>query len=363
MRIPLFILALFFVLGLVAFASWSVLRLLPISGRCLVWSTVGMTFGLVFLFVLTLLPLLDKLPFWLSVTVYQTGNTLFIGAIYTAFLFFIARLLVPVRLVPQEWLRCNWWTLAAYGVLIFALFIGGYVHYKHKKRIEIRLEGQGVERPVRFVVASDLHLGYHNRSAEVRRWVDLINKEKPDAVLIVGDLVDHSTRAIREQNIMAELRRLQAPVYMVLGNHEYIARLGEVCDILQKSNITLLRDSVVSIGGVSIIGRDDRINRRRRPLRHLLEQAVEGQPVVVLDHQPSSIPESVEANVALQLSGHTHHGQLWPASLFTDLLYDNAYGSRKIGSTLTYTSSGLGIWGAKVRIGTRSEFLILTIDN
>ncbi len=357
-----FVIVILVYFSLVGFAVWSVTRLLPISARAVQGVTAVGTVLLTLLMVFTILPLLDRLPFPVAVAVYQTGNTLFIGALLTALFFLLLRLLSLFRLFPADWLRASLPALAVYAVAIVALFAAGYLHYMNKQRVELKVHTQKTVSPVRLVMVSDLHLGYHNRRAEARRWVQLINAEQPDAVVIVGDLVDHSVHAILAQNIPSELRQLRAPVYMVPGNHEYMAGLHRVEPILSRSGITLLRDSVVSVGGVALVGRDDLSNRSRLPLRELMARVPHGQPAVVLDHQPYAVREAEREGAALQLSGHTHNGQVWPASWIVRLVYENAYGSRRFGRTLTYVSSGLGVWGAKVRLGSDSEYVVVDID-
>ncbi len=361
MRYAIFATILIVYVSLLAFAVWSVIRLMPINGRPLAACTTIVTLIITALMISTLLPVLDTLPMGVSVAVYQTGNTVFMASMLTGLAFLLIRLLVLCHILPAEWFRNNPVTLIVYFAAIVGLFTAGYFHYMHKQRIAISVDGQPVEQPLRLVMVSDLHLGYHNRRDEARRWVNLINKEKPDAVVIVGDLVDHSTRAIIEQDMMAELRQLEAPTFMVLGNHEYMAQPDKVKLILDESHITLLRDSVVSVKGVTIIGRDDFTNRHRKSLHQLMSQAPQGEPTIVLDHQPREIDEAASEGVTLLLCGHTHNGQVWPISWIVRLLYKNAYGLKRFSNTDTYVSSGLGIWGAKARIGSQSEYVVVDI--
>ena len=162
----------------------------------------------------------------------------------------------------------------------------------------------------------------------------------------------------------AELCRLEAPVYACLGNHEYYAdhySPGEVVAFYRDAGITLLQDSVATVGDLVLLGRDDRTNPRRLSVRQLQDKfsIFNSQFSILLDHQPYHLEEAEQAGIDFQFSGHTHHGQVWPVSWLTDLLFEKAWGCLRKGNTQYYVSSGLGIWGAKIRVGTRSEYLVL----
>ena len=218
-------------------------------------------------------------------------------------------------------------------------------------------------------MVSDLHIGYHNRRAELARWVDIINAEQPDLVLIAGDIIDGSMRPIVEEHMSEEFRRLKAPVYACLGNHEYFAGDSTAVQFYHDAGIHLLRDSVADVCGIRIIGRDDRMHMGRKDIASLLREAKptlkgrSGGPfTILLDHQPFHLDRAEAAGIDFQLSGHTHHGQVWPISWITDAIYECAYGEYQRGNTRFYITSGLGIWGGKFRIGTRSEYVVATVN-
>ena len=144
----------------------------------------------------------------------------------------------------------------------------------------------------------------------------------------------------------------------------------------REAGITLLQDSVAKIGNLCIIGRDDRTNMQRKSLAMIMEEARKkgfisdlhhgkssDEFFILLDHQPYHLEEAEQNGIDFQFSGHTHHGQVWPVSWVTDALYEKAYGSLQKGNTQYYISSGLGIWGGKFRIGTQSEYVVLTIEH
>jgi predicted MPP superfamily phosphohydrolase len=225
-----------------------------------------------------------------------------------------------------------------------------------------------------MVMVSDLHIGYHNRRAELARWIDLINAEKPDLILVAGDIIDMSMRPIMEEKMAEEFRRLNAPVYACLGNHEYYSNEPRAEQFYRDANIHLLRDTAVWVGNLLIIGRDDRTNRRRKSLAQLVKDvstmsaeapAHRSQDpfTILLDHQPYELEKSEQVGIDFQFSGHTHHGQVWPISWITNAVYECSFGEHQRGATRYYVSSGLGIWGGKFRIGTRSEYVVATIEH
>ena len=127
-------------------------------------------------------------------------------------------------------------------------------------------------------------------------------------------------------------------------------------------------EATVIDSSIVVIGRDDRTNMRRKPVKELVSDAATlttSNPIftILLDHQPYNLDRSEAAGVDFQLSGHTHRGQVWPLSWITDHIYECSWGSHQRGNTQYYVSSGIGIWGGKFRIGTQSEYVVATITS
>ena len=305
---------------------------------------------------------LDKMPMPLATGVYEFGTSSVFVLLYAVMLFLVLDFGRLVHLVPKSFLYNSLpGTLTVVGILL-ALFVYGNIHYNHKVRQELHLStSKHLDKPLKVVMISDLHLGYHNRRAEFSRWVDLINAERPDLILIAGDIIDISVRPLLEENVAEEFRRLKAPVYACLGNHEYYSGETNAEQFYRDAKINLLRDSVVQVMDLNIVGRDDRTNGRRASLKTLMGRADASKYTIVLDHQPYVLEEAQRAGVDFQLSGHTHYGQVWPISWIEDAIYEDAYGPLTKGSTRYFVTSGIGIWGGKFRIGTRSEYLVATI--
>ena len=154
--------------------------------------------------------------------------------------------------------------------------------------------------------------------------MDLINAEKPDLVLFGGDIIDRSLRPVVEGNFAEEFHRIDAPVWAVLGNHEYFSDIDGAEQFYKDAGILLLKDSVGHFKGIDVIGRNDRSYPCRAALSDLAG-GLEGF-TILLDHQPSNLEEAKEAGIDFQFSGHTHHGQVWPISWVTDLIFEKAWG-------------------------------------
>ena len=357
-----------------AYVGWHVWRILPLAN---VWKTVVVVLmaACFALFVLNFVIGLDRVPLPLARVMYDVGNSSLIILLYLFMLFLaldvVALVLHFVRPSGGNFLRDSLpGTLCVLGFMV-ALFTYANIHYHHKVRVPMEIDTKGkVTRPLKLVLMSDLHLGYHNGRQEFAKWVDKINAEQPDLVLIGGDIIDISVRPLIEEGVAEEFRHLKAPVYACLGNHEYYSGEPRAQQFYRDAGIHLLRDSVVTLpdyGNLTIIGRDDRTNAGRKSVAELMKECQDPQPPILggyqllLDHQPYHLERTAKAGIDFQFSGHTHYGQVWPISWIEDAIYECAYGQLTKGDTRFYVSSGIGIWGAKFRIGTQSEYVVLTL--
>lgn len=356
----------FWVLPLVAivYLAWHIWMILPFSGW---WKTAIIVLGVCsfLLLFLSVARKFDTLPLSLAQWSYEIGTSSIMVMLYLVMLFLVLDLGRLMHLVPRSLVYHNWQSALAIFVMIFGIFLYGNFHYKNKVRVPLELKSsKPLPREYRAVMLSDLHLGYHNPRQEFARWVDIINAEKPDFILIAGDIIDGSMRPLLEEKVAEEFHRLKAPVYACLGNHEYYAGEPQAQQFYKDAGIHLLIDEAATIdSSIVIVGRDDRTNMRRKPVKDLVNGLVNVQSpyIIVLDHQPYNLDRSEAAGVDFQLSGHTHRGQVWPISWITDHIYECSWGSHQRGSTQYYVSSGIGIWGGKFRIGTQSEYVVATI--
>ncbi len=370
-------------LGL-TYVLWHIWQMLPLSNMWR-WTVVGVSIVLFLSMFLGFSGAIERMPLYLATMVYEIGNSTIFIFLYLVMIFLVLDLGRAVHLIPKAWLYSNGYT--SLGVLAVMLLIFGYgnLHYYNKERVGIDIKTNKAlaveendkafasthndtsltigKKAMRIVMLSDLHLGYHNRRSEFHKWVDMINAEHPDLILIGGDIVDISMRPLLEEHVAEEFHRLQAPIYACLGNHEYYSGEPKAQQFYKDAGIHLLRDEVAKVAGIAIIGRDDRTNQQRKPLAQIIAKTnVQNEFTILLDHQPYHLEEAEKAGIDFQFSGHTHYGQVWPASWVTDAIYEDAFGPLQKGKTQYYVSSGMGIWGGKFRIGTRSEYVVLTLE-
>lgn len=356
----MFLVILAVVIGLAVYVGWHLWRITPMG-----WPWKLAVVGLFVLWMASEFvgfAVMERVPVNVSVVLYEVGNTWLIAFLYLLIVFLVADIASLCHLLPKTLLKDSLAGLLSVAGLVGGVMMVGGMKYHHKYREEMTITtAKPLEKPLTVVLASDLHIGYHNRKAELGRWVDMINAEQPDLVLIGGDIIDMSLRPVVEGNYAEEFRRLQAPVMTILGNHEYFSDVERAERFFKDAGIVLLKDSVAHFKGVDIIGRNDRTARRRATVKELAD-GLQGF-TILLDHQPYHLQDAERAGIDFQFSGHTHRGQVWPLSWVTDAVYEKSWGHHQRGRTQYYISSGLGIWGPKIRVGTRSEYLVLHLKS
>ncbi len=241
------------------------------------------------------------------------------------------------------------------------------------RELEIDLSASG--NPVhslRVAALSDIHLGRIISAKRLERFVDLIVSKRPDLVLFVGDVLD-DYEGLDPAAMKAALGRLQPPlgVWGVPGNHEYISgRIEDSLRILEQCGIRMLRDEwTVLDEKLLLVGRDDVSKSRfsdtpRLTLSALLSEVppdARKHPMLLMDHQPVRLEEAEQAGAWLQLSGHTHHGQIWPFNYVVAGIFENSFGYSRRGATHYWVSAGAGTWGPPVRTTGRPEILMIVL--
>jgi len=254
-------------------------------------------------------------------------------------------------------------------IIILCIIIYGNYQFRHPQIVEQKIEiakKAGEYKHLRVVGVSDLHLGIDVDKKRLEQYVRLINDQHPDLIVIAGDLVDNNALPLEKERMQETINELQAPLgtYFCLGNHEYLSGIDNSMNFLRKTNLHLLIDTAVVINNsIQIIGRDDmRENHHRKSLKKLVKDTDAALPLLLLDHEPFHLDEAEKYGIDLQFSGHTHEGQLFPANLLIRRMYELSYGYMQKGNTQYYISSGLGLWGPPLRIGTHSEVVIFDID-
>jgi hypothetical protein len=253
-------------------------------------------------------------------------------------------------------------------IIVLIAMMGGYFNARKVriKTITLTIPKQaGNMKTLNVVSASDIHLGTIIGRDMLDQIVGKINALNPDIVLLPGDIIDEDPKPVIRQNIGEALRQIKAPlgVYAITGNHEYYGGVESTCKYLEAHGITMLRDTTAKIAdSFYLIGRDDReksriTGQKRRPLPELVADIDKSMPLILMDHQPVGLNQASENGIDLQISGHTHYGQLWPLGYITDLIYEVSWGYKQIGQTHFYISSGAGTWGPPIRLGNTPEIV------
>lgn len=301
--------------------------------------------------------------FWLGYMVY-----FFLFILLADVFFLVGRFFFP----PLTLTAMKFFVFLGMQAVIAGLLIAGNINANsiRVREVPVEIHRSGLPaKEYRVVLITDLHLGTIIRSSFLQKIVERTNLLEPDLILLGGDIVDEDVNSVVEQDMQQYLRQFRSGlgVYAITGNHEYISRQVETLEeYLRKSGILMLRDSVVTADSlIRIIGREDRAASRFRGIRRKpLEQLVNNQfggIQILLDHQPFELHEAEKYGIDLQLSGHTHHGQLFPFQYITRRVYEISWGYGRRGNTHYYVSCGVGTWGPRIRLGNRPEIVLIRL--
>lgn len=220
-----------------------------------------------------------------------------------------------------------------------------------------------VWRGKKFVFVSDIHLGNVHGPHFAARVVRKVMALKPEAIFIGGDIYDGG--ACDPEELIAPLHALKAPkgVYFISGNHEFYVRNFETAfAAIRSTGIRILENETVDIDGVTVVGVDFRAVHKKEDFEAVLAKLNldRGKMNLLLKHEPDNLPIAEAAGITLGFFGHTHQGQIFPLNIITRQLYNGYdYGLKQHGAMQVYTSSGVGTWGPPLRIGTKSEIVLV----
>ncbi len=292
------------------------------------------------------------------------GAAIWLGTMVNLLLIFGAGLLVFL------FLR---WLFPAMGQKTFGLFLLGitvlYTSYGLHHAGQLKTKFLSVHfnnaprewKGKRIAQISDVHLGLINGEALSRKIAALIDKQKVDFVFITGDLFDGIGDDLAKS--IKPLDQIKAPIYYIIGNHETYLGVDKAVAAIKETKIRLLRDEIVDLGGIQLIGIDYPQRGWKKDIKTVLDEMDKTKPAILLYHEPAQIETAQRYPVSLQLSGHTHNGQMWPMKIFTSLVYKRFdYGLHHMGDLAVYTSSGAGTWGPPMRIGSTAEIVFITIE-
>lgn len=347
------------------------------------WTIIAM--NVVFIFIVFSFPVARILGKWLPGILADT--LAFIGGMwFAAMLYFILalvsldliKMIVGVfpsvkQIMTENIVLLNGVAFGSILVGVTSLIVYGYFNAisPRVKTLDISIDksANGLNK-LHLVFASDIHLGHVIGKVSLSRILKKINDLNPDLILFPGDLVDEELKPVMEKNLGELFNSLNPKygVFAVTGNHEYIGGVEPAVNYLSKFGITFLRDQIVKINNsFYVAGREDVSavsfhGRNRKPISELLNGTEKSLPVVLMDHQPIALSEAMENGVDLQISGHTHHGQMWPLQAITKRVFLLSWGYKKIKESHFYVSSGAGSWGPRVRIGNHPEIVSINLN-
>lgn len=302
---------------------------------------------------------------------------LIIYAFFVMILLFIIRLFLK-RVSKKMYIITGFIAI----ILVIGINIYGVINSNiiHTIRYSVNISKKSSVESLKIVMVADLHLGYNKGYNMIKNMVNKINKEKPDVVVIAGDIFDNNYDALdNPDDMIKELKKIRTKygVYAVYGNHDIKENVlfgftfgnnkqsdSRMNKFLKNSNIKLLNDDYVLIkDSIYLYGRPD-YNKsiKRKSVKGVVNKMDKSKPIIVVDHQPKELDDLAMNGVDLDLSGHTHDGQIFPLNLFVKLAYKNSYGIKKIGNMNSIVTSGIGIYGPNMRVLTKAEITSITVN-
>ncbi len=317
-----------------------------------------------------------RIPYIISVALSLIGGYWLGFLFYSVLLLGTWDLLVWIsRYVPFTWVQ----SLVQYNAekLIFIFNLGLLIYgtlnalnpvLKHYE-VNIAKKSPYLNK-LHIVMVSDLHLGNIVNKSRLKKLLDTMAGLNPQLVLFVGDTIDEDIEPIITQQMTQAFAKMktQFGMYAVFGNHEYWGRrIDRFQNILQNAGITILRDEYVKIANsVYLIGREDPLKEKldnvpRKSLQFLLQNIDQSLPIIVMDHTPADLKEARSCKIDLQLSGHTHRGQMYPLNYLTGQVFEIDWGYMNKDGLQVIVSCGYGTWGPPVRIGNKPEIIDLLV--
>lgn len=306
--------------------------------------------------------------FWLAFMVY------FLLAVIVIDLFRLILYILPLQpfFITNNYEDFKKYLFFSVIAIVAVVVLAGHINALNPRitRLDLKIAKKaGSMKTLHIAAASDIHMGTLVGPRRTAKLVRMLNATNADVILLAGDIVDEDLAPVIRYDLGRSLLQLKAPlgVYAITGNHEYIGGAEAAVRYLGEHGIKMLRDTAVLINeSFYLAGRNDRDSKRfssreRKSLDKIMEGLDLTLPVIMMDHQPFNLQQVADAGVDFQLSGHTHHGQLWPFNYITKAMYEVSWGYKQKGNSRFYVSSGYGGWGPPVRTGNRPEILDIYI--
>lgn len=214
-------------------------------------------------------------------------------------------------------------------------------------------------------LVTDIHLGHISQPRFLRRIIARLRSAQPDAVFVSGDMFDGNPVRVNELVAGWQGYSPARGIYYIAGNHDEFVDRRIFLEAVSRTGVRVLNNEKRLVDGLQIVGVHDSEAEDPKTLREVLQRARldTEQPSILLAHRPVNLAVAEEAGISLQLSGHTHHGQMWPWNLLVRRIYGPfAYGLHRLKTMWVYTSSGAGTWGPPLRLGTKSEIVLIQLE-
>lgn len=222
-------------------------------------------------------------------------------------------------------------------------------------------------KELRIAMVSDIHYGSIIDAERLDKMVEIMNEIQPDVILVAGDIIEGTPQKQQYELLIELFKQMDAEygIFAVPGNHDRWLRSDEGVNAFKEAGIHVLRDELVKIEDYFyVVGRNDAGYNRgqgRKSLEDLMKGIDPILPVILLDHQPVELDMAQKNQVDLQVAGHTHMGQIFPANLITGQIYESDYGLLTKGRYNLIVSCGYGTWGPPLRIGNNPEVVYITM--
>jgi predicted MPP superfamily phosphohydrolase len=251
--------------------------------------------------------------------------------------------------------------------LIAAAVLYSFYEAWDVRRVDLVIEAENLPVPsLRVVHLTDVHLGGVYTAGRLRKVMDIVRSAEPDLLAVTGDLVDGDMSFRDEEARLLSSHGARYGAYAVTGNHEFYAGIDEAEDFMRRAGLVLLRDARADAAGITIIGVDDAakygqgMSEQGKISSKIFSYFPEDRFVLLLKHRPQVI-EGTEGKFGLQLSGHTHGGQIWPFSYVARWVNKSVQHLSRIGSSAVYVSNGAGFWGPPMRFLVPPEVTVIEL--
>ena len=321
-----------------------------------------------------------SVSFFISTLLARWKENLFTREYYFVSGFWLGLLLNLLMALAVVWIIVGVSNLFGYSpnravpgaVLFFLAFVfsvyGTWSSFNPKiKKITVKIPNLSENwKGKKIIQLSDIHQGHIYRESFVKKIVEATNSVNPEMVLITGDLFDGMDGELA--GLLGYINNMKAEkgIYFVTGNHETYLGPSEVSKALGKTKITILKDEVVSVDGLKIIGINYPVRGEDKNILAVLKSLKKdfyGTPNILMYHSPINIEQIKNSGVNLELCGHTHGGQMFPINLITKIIYKGYdYGLFQMGAYTLYTTNGAGTWGPSMRPGNAPEIVEITLQ-